>query len=77
MPSMLSSNMRSRKQLLSCGVGVPALYSVGEACVIILADSMRYVSIARSRSSSWMPSATRINMCCGRSTVTPSELCSM
>ena len=33
MPSMESSFMVSKKQEDSCGLGVPALYSVGVACV--------------------------------------------
>ena len=33
MPLMLSSFSWSRKQLLICGFGVPALKSVGVACV--------------------------------------------
>lgn len=37
MPSMLSSSTPSRKQLLSCCVRMPALKSVGEACVKYLA----------------------------------------
>ena len=40
MPSMESSFMHSRKQELICGRGVPALKSVGVACVNFFCDIM-------------------------------------
>ena len=63
MPSMESSTMERRKHDDICGLGVPALNMVGEACVNHLSDMSVYVSIAASMSLRWMPSATRINMC--------------
>ncbi len=71
MPSMLSARMSTRKHDDSCGCGVPALKSVGDACVKNLLDMRLYVSSARSTSSSWMPTATRMSMCCGRSAILP------
>ena len=55
--------MERRKHDDICGLGVPALNMVGEACVNHLSDMSVYVSIAASMSLRWMPSATRINMC--------------
>ena len=69
MPSMLSSFIATRKQLLSCGRGVPALKSVGDACVNQRSDMSLYVSHAASMSVLWMPIATRMSMCCGLSTM--------
>ena len=74
MPSMESSLIVRRKQEESCGRGVAALNMVGEACVKSFSDIMLYVSMASSMSSPWMPTATRISMCCGRSTTFPSIL---
>ena len=45
-PSMESFFMQTRKQEDSCGRGVPALNSVGEACVNHRCDSRWYVSTA-------------------------------
>ena len=60
-----------RKHEAICGRGVPALNSVGVACVNLRRDIMSYVSIASLMSQPWMPSATRSHMCCGRSTILP------
>lgn len=38
MPSMLSSDIVNKKQLDSCGLQVPELKSVGEACVNHFSD---------------------------------------
>ena len=43
MPSIESSLIVSRKQLDSCGRIVPALNSVGDACVNHFSDSRLYV----------------------------------
>lgn len=51
MPSMLSSLTLSRKQLESCGRGVAALNSVGEACVKRRCDMRSYDSIVLSMSA--------------------------
>mgnify|MGYP001806821524 CR=1 FL=1 len=51
MPSMESSRMASRKQLLSWGRGVPPLNSVGEAWVNQRSDMAWYVVMADSMSS--------------------------
>ena len=50
MPSMLSSLTLSRKQLESCGRGVPALNSVGDAWVKSRCDMRSYDSTALSMS---------------------------
>jgi hypothetical protein len=71
MPSIESSFIVSRKHDDSCGRGVPALKSVGEACVKYFSDRKLYVSIAASMSVPWMPTDTRISMCCGRSATLP------
>ena len=87
MPSMLSADMVSRKQLLSWLRGVPELKSVGDACVNQPSDMRSYVcihtsdnetlmisrrtSMAASMLLEWMPMATRMNMCWGRSCTTP------
>ena len=47
--------MQMRKQEDSCGRGVPALKSVGLACVNQRSLSRWYVWIALARSSLWMP----------------------
>ena len=60
--------MVRRKQLDIWGVLVPALNMVGEACVNHFSLMRLYVSMAESMSRRWMPSATRISICCGRST---------
>ena len=60
--------------LESCGRRVAALNRVGEACVNHFSESRLYVSITDSMSSPWMPTETRISMCCGRSTTFPSIL---
>ena len=64
----------SRKQELICGTGVPLLKSVGEACVNHFSLISRYVSIAASASSPWMPTAHRISACWMRSAGCPSAL---
>lgn len=74
MPSMLSLFMVRRKQEESCGVGVPALKRVGEACVKSLRLMRSYVSMAASMSSPWMPTDTRMSMCDGRSAILPCTL---
>ena len=71
MPEMLSSFMVSKKQLDIWGLGVPALNKVGVACVNQPSLIMLYVSMALSMSSLWMPTATRMSMCCGRSAISP------
>ena len=71
MPSIESSIMESRKHDDICGVGVPALNIVGDAWVNHFSAIRLYVSIAASMSRLWMPSATRMSMCCGRSTTLP------
>ena len=48
MPSMESSFIASRKQDESWGRGVPALKSVGVACVKYFCDMSSYVSMAAS-----------------------------
>lgn len=53
--------------LESCGRLVPALKRVGEAWVNHLSERRLYVSIAASISSSWIPTDTLINICCGLS----------
>jgi hypothetical protein len=60
-----------RKHEDICGVGVPALNIVGDACVNHLSAIRLYVSMAASMSVLWMPRATRMSMCCGRSTTLP------
>ena len=70
---MLSSFIVRRKQEESCGRGVPALKSVGEACVNQRSESMWYVSIAASMSCLWIPTDTRMSMCWGRSATFPSR----
>ena len=47
--------MQMRKQEDICGRGVPALNSVGLACVNQRSLSSWYVWMAASRSSWWMP----------------------
>ena len=64
--------MVNRKQLDICGLHVPALNNVGEACVNHFSDIKRYVSQAALISFWWMPIATRISMCWGRSATFPS-----
>ena len=64
--------MVNRKQLDICGLHVPALNNVGEACVNHFSDIKRYVSQAALISFWWMPIATRISMCWGRSATLPS-----
>ena len=64
--------MAMRKQDESCGRGVPELKSVGDACVIHRSESMWYVSSALS-TSLWIPMATRMRRCWGRSTIFPSR----
>ena len=71
MPSIESPFIMTRKQDDSWGRGVPALNSVGDACVNHRSDSRWYVSTARSMSPLWMPTDTRISMCWGRSTTRP------
>ena len=73
MPSMLSSFIASKKHDDSCGLGVPALNKVGVACVKYFWDMSSYVSIAASTSLPWMPIATRMIMCWGRSAISPSQ----
>ena len=73
MPSIESSFIASRKHDDICGAGVPALNIVGVACVNHFSDIRWYVSIAASMSLLWMPSDTRISICCGRSAGTPSS----
>lgn len=53
--------------LESCGRLVPALNRVGEAWVNHFSERRLYVSIAASISSSWIPTDTLINICCGLS----------
>ena len=69
MPSIESSFIARRKHDDICGCGVPALNIVGVAWVNHFSDIRWYVSIARSMSCMWMPSDTRISICCGRSTI--------
>lgn len=71
MPSIESFFMQTRKQEESCGRGVPLLNSVGDACVNQRSLMRWYVWMAASTSSWWMPTATRMSMCCGRSTTWP------
>ena len=73
MPSIESSFIASRKHEDICGAGVPALNIVGVACVNHFSDIRWYVSIAASMSALWMPSDTRISICCGRSAGAPSS----
>ena len=63
--------MQTRKHDDSWGRGVPALNRVGLACVNQRWLMRWYVSMAASMSSLWMPTATRMSMCCGRSTTRP------
>lgn len=63
--------MQMRKQEDSCGRGVPALNSVGEAWVNQRSERRWYVWMADTRSSLWMPTATLMSMCWGRSTTEP------
>ena len=51
---------------------MPALNRVGVAWVNQPSLIMLYVSITLSMSSLWMPTATRINICWGRSAIWPS-----
>jgi len=74
MPPMESAFIVSRKHDDICGRGVPALKSVGVACVNTRRDMSSYVSTAASTSSLWMPTATRMSMCCGRSAILSSVL---
>src|SRR4030081_3302100 len=60
-PSMLSSFMVNKKHDDICGFGVPALKSVGVACVNQRSLIKLYVLMALSISSFWMPMDTRIN----------------
>ena len=55
--------MVSKKHDDSCGRGVPALKSVGVACVKKRWLMRLYVSIAAAMSALWMPIATRMNIC--------------
>lgn len=71
---MLSSFMVSKKHDDICGLGVPALNSVGVACVNSRWDMRSYVSMTLSMLSLWMPTDTRMIMCCGLSTTLPSAL---
>src|SRR5690349_19628265 len=73
MPSMESLCICSRKHDASCAHGVPALNSVGDACVNQRCDMRLYVSMAAAASPVWMPHATRMSMCCGRSHTLPSS----
>ena len=50
MPSIESSFMVSKKHDDNWGLGVPALYRVGVACVKYWRDMRSYVSSAASRS---------------------------
>merc|ERR1740129_841548 len=70
-PSILSAFIVSKKHDDICGLGKPALKRVGVAWVNFRCDIKLYVSIAAATSPEWMPQATRINMCCGRSTTLP------
>ena len=63
MPLMLSSCVVNRKQLDIWGFGVPELNKVGVAWVNQPSLSPLYVSTTASRSSLWMPMATRMSMC--------------
>ena len=74
MPSIESSIIDSRKQELIWGKGVPALKSVGVACVNHFWLSSWYVSRTRAMSLPWMPTDTRINICCGLSASLPLTL---
>jgi len=71
MPSIESPLAHTRKHEDSCGRGVPALKRVGEAWVNQRSLSSVYVLTAASASPVWMPHATRISMCCGRSITRP------
>jgi hypothetical protein len=71
---MLSLFMQMRKQEDSCGLGVPALKRVGEACVNQRSLSRWYVLIALSMSVLCIPTDTRMSMCWGRSTTVPFTL---
>jgi hypothetical protein len=53
------------------GRGAPALNSVGDACVNHRSLIRWYVLMALSMSFMWMPTDTRMSMCCGRSTIAP------
>ena len=70
-PSIESSFIERRKHDDICGCGVPALNIVGVAWVNQRCDMSSYVSTAASRSRLWMPIATRISICCGRSATLP------
>lgn len=71
---MESSFMVKRKQEDICGRGQPLLKRVGVAWVKSFWDIMWYVWIAASTSCLWMPTLTRMSMCCGRSAICPSHL---
>ena len=74
--------MESRKQDDICGFGVPALNMVGEACVNHRSDMRLYVSSTAPKSPTLpscmplpcTPHATRMIICCGRSTILPASL---
>jgi len=63
----------SKKHEAPCWFFVPALKSVGVACVAYPRLIASYVSTTRFQfSAPWIPTATRSHMCCGRSTISPS-----